>query len=150
MRLKNVLLEMAVVAGEYRVALLALHRLRDHMGSDPNLARSVNVRRSMLKITLERLEKTYTVRAFALFEAVLRELWKNAFARRTEPPVRDLIEGVAAASKLIPYDLIRKTHEIRAYRNSIVHLNTDAPHHYTLDQGVDALRQFLSYMPRQW
>jgi hypothetical protein len=141
---------MAVVSAEHRICLMALHRMRDDLAGDPPLANRLAVSRLTLQLAIGRLEITYLVGAFTIFEAILRELWIHAFHRKTEPPARDLIDALAAATGLVPYHFIERVHEIREFRNSIVHLNVKGAQQFSLDQCTHALGAYLSFMPRQW
>jgi hypothetical protein len=143
-------MQMAVVSNEHRIGSMALHRLRDDIVRVPPLANSLAITRAALQHTIDRLEITYVVRAFTTFEATLRELWGHAFHRKTEPTIRVLIDALASATGLIPYRVIERAHEVREFRNSIVHLNAIQSPPQSLGQSIHALRTYLSFMPRQW
>ncbi|HEY4330027.1 MAG TPA: hypothetical protein VGN88_09845 [Phycisphaerae bacterium] len=150
MRLKSILAQMAEVGTEYMVCFRAIGRLRLEMIQNPALGPKIKLTNAAVKRALTHLESTFVVRAFAMFEAALRELWSAAFDRKTEPPVRVLVDAIASAVKHIPHGFIKDVHAIRQFRNSIVHLNLLAPRNYSLVQTVHALRAYLSLMPREW
>ncbi len=99
-----------------------------------------------VKRTAERLEITYVVRLFAEFEWILRDFWSTY--RATDPPARDLIEGVARANQ-VSQDWIDRANGVREYRNKIIHegLRGDPQ---TFVTCRSALARFLSALPLQW
>ncbi|HVS69660.1 MAG TPA: hypothetical protein VHQ47_00225 [Phycisphaerae bacterium] len=150
MRLKDILKQFDGITGEYRVCRIAVERLYHQFQQDPSSVPRSQIRVPELPRTLRRLENTFLVHIFALFEAALRELWANAFHRTTDPPVRVLIDVVGAATKFLPSNFIDPVHQVRELRNAIVHLNLPAPPPYTFSEAAHDLRAYLSLMPRQW
>lgn len=64
--------------------------------------------------------------------------------------MRDLVDAAAAARSMMPAKFIKNAHEIRDYRNSIVHLNAVEKSDITLLECAKQLKAYLSYMPREW
>lgn len=150
MRLKDLLKKLDLVSVEYRVCRLAADRLWLSIEQDPTLIIQLQMKRAEIRETIRRLEYTYIVRMFAAFEAALREIWTGAFRRKTEPPVRDLIDATAAANTFMTTDMLRAAHQVREYRNSIVHVNALSENTFSLLEAAAHLKEFLSFMPRQW
>lgn len=96
--------------------------------------------------SIDRLEGTYIVRLFAEFEACLRRYW-NA-SRNTKVPLRtrDLINSVAARRR-IPNDQITHAHEVRAYRNALIHEGSEVVSQVPISSARAHLCRFLSFLP---
>jgi hypothetical protein len=101
------------------------------------------------KAAADSLEATYVVRLFAEFEAGLRSYWSTV--RPTSPPVSALIDAVAArAISRIVADASSDVHEVRVYRNAIVHEGDDAPKAVPLDESHRRLKLYLLRLPWDW
>lgn len=102
-----------------------------------------------LKAAADSLEATYIVRLFAEFEAGLRSYW--SIVRPTSPPVSALIDAVAArALSRIIADPSGDVHEVREYRNSLVHEGDDAVKAVSLEESHRRLKLYLSRLPWDW
>ena len=101
------------VEREYRAVRLAVDRL---LADAPSLRGDVSFR--PLSAASDLLEGTYIIRLFAEFETGLRLYW--ATIKDTHPKTQNLVNGVAARCK-IPTDLLRETHDVRDYRNDLIH-----------------------------
>ena len=93
------------------------------------------------------LEGTYIVHIFAVFEVSLREYWQNSLNRRTKPPVKDLINGVASRLSTRS-DVCSRAQAVRDYRNYLVHGGNAQP--VTIADARSYLCTFLSDLPREW
>ena len=95
----------------------------------------------------DNLEGTYLIRLFAAFESGLRSYW--AALRDTSPPGKDLIDAIAARRK-VPDELQHEVHEVRDYRNSLVHEGDEetAPVGLALARG--RLCTFFARLPDRW
>lgn len=91
----------------------------------------------------DRLEATYVIRLFAEFETALREYWP--VMRTTNPPnrVSDLIDGLASTCR-IGTDAVRRSHEVRQYRNALVHERDDTGDALPIGDARSRLCIFLS------
>lgn len=94
-----------------------------------------------LRRAQQRAEATYTVR---------RSYWRTI--RRTHPPMRKLIDGVVARRKSIPADLHGLVHDVRQYRNELVHGPHDpqGPPSWRLEDCRSPLCRFLAHLPDEW
>jgi hypothetical protein len=102
---------------EFRVARLAVLHFSDLTRSDPTFL-PTDLRHSDLGRASESLEEAYALRLFALFETALRHRWSTV--RPTHPPVSDLIQALASRCR-VPEEYRQDVHEVREYRNSLVH-----------------------------
>lgn len=134
------------VEREYNAARFAVERTLDQARKDPTILRT-DVETAHLVTTLSGLEGTYIVRLYAVFEEALRLFW--ASLRPTNPPMHDLIDGVAANRGTPDIDK-QNTHAVREYRNSLVHGTEDEIEPITIPVCRSHLCKFLSRLPRQW
>jgi hypothetical protein len=97
---------------------LAAARLLEHAEDDPNILSKDDFRIRDVGNADCRLEGTYLIRLFAEFETGLRLYWDTV--KDTHPKTEDLMNGVGSRRK-ISHNLIKSIHQIRDYRNSLVH-----------------------------
>jgi hypothetical protein len=134
---------------EYLVAVLAVELLRDHLHTEPHLLTG-GLEVSDVTRTATNLEATYLVRMFAVFEAGLREVWRQSLSRDTQPLMRDLLNGVAARRR-IPPGVLDAAHRVREFRNVLVHEQDEEPEEtFTIGQARRHLTRFFSYLPPDW
>jgi hypothetical protein len=144
---KQVLESMAGVEREYRVAARGVDRLLQQSQSDPTVLGDAAVMPADVRRCLDNLENTYLVRLFAVFEESLREVWAAAFAKTTYPKTKQLLDGCAARQHVRHDDLIN-AHQVRDYRNAIVHGGQALQ--ITLPQSRAFLCAFFGWMPKHW
>ena len=92
------------------------------------------------------LESTYLLRLFAEFEHVLLSLWLTK--RRTRPRMQQLIDLVGS-SCLISQRAIDAAHDVRRYRNAIVHRLAHRPS-LTFEECRSRLGHYMSHLPPKW
>lgn len=95
---------------------------------------------------LNNLELTYTLRAFIKFEALLRE---HLASRKAAVPYKaeDLINSVARKQRPRITDKIRnQAHDVREYRNVIVHSKASGTPKLTIQVALSYLNQFLAHV----
>lgn len=130
-------------AARRSVAFLLSHAQRDRSVLKPRDPSMADLRRC-----LQNLERTYLVRLFALFEESLREIWRRSFGKRTMPRTEHLLNGCAARTGMRPESLLLQTHEVRQFRNHVVHGTAAAV--VALADAKSRLCRFFSWMPEQW
>ena len=101
-----------------------------------------------LQRCLDNLEPTYIVRLFATFEGILRDYWAGAMRRKSEPTMTRLMDRVAARRRMDAATLAN-AHEIREFRNEIVHENVDVLV-FDFGQCGKRLGNYLSWLPVEW
>jgi len=94
------------------------------------------------------LEITYIIRLFCEFEAVLLDYWEHGLGRPTRPKARVLMERIAAGRGMAP-DHLTKAHDVRAYRNEIVHEGSRTSR-LSFRECSTHLGRFASWLPTQW
>ncbi len=136
------------VEREFLAIQLATERLLNAAARDPSVFHS-DVRARSLRVAAAKLDGTYLIRLFAEFETCLRLFWQGA--RSTDPPsrTRDLIDGIAATCR-IPNDRLKRAHEVRDHRNSLVHLREPDTSALSVSEARGHLCRFLSHLPPHW
>jgi len=139
------------VRDEFDAGRFALEHILGQWNSDPSVAiaaQSTGVTAAELRRCARSLELTFVLRLFAEFETILRDFWRNGIGRTTDPEMRQLIESVGRRRNVPPTDL-RGAHEIREYRNAIVH---DGLRKLRLDLPLclKAVGRFLRWAPLEW
>jgi hypothetical protein len=68
------------------------------------------------------LERTYVLRLFAEFEGIVRTYWALARPRprRRRTPMEILLDRSALSCRM-PVDVLEDAHDVRRYRNSLIH-----------------------------
>jgi hypothetical protein len=136
------------IVAEHEAARRAITFLLERAADDPSLLRPEDPTFADLRACLRNLERTYIVRLFALFEETLRGVWNDAFGRATTPGAMDLLNGCAATRAISPATLLSDAHEVREYRNFVIH-GTPAPV-VALADSKRRLCRFLAWMPESW
>ena len=93
------------------------------------------------------LEGTYLLRLFAAFESGLRSYW--ASIRTTKPPVRDLVDSIAG-DRDVSDSLRDEVHEVREYRNGLVHESDEEAEPVPLADARRRLCTFFARLPDNW
>ena len=140
----------AAVQDEYRAAQFAIQTTRSVLGQDRVLRQAValGINESLLTRCADTLESTFVLRLFSIFESVLRDYWRHGVGRQTEPDMRPLMSSIAARRKVSGSELAA-AHQIREYRNDIVHENLRAAS-YRLADCSRALARFIARLPLEW
>jgi hypothetical protein len=94
------------------------------------------------------LEATYLLRLFAEFESALRSVW-SGIGKTTQPKTSDVLDGLAAR-RTVATSVLHEAHDVRAYRNSLVHEDATDAAPVSFGNSIRALLRFLSYMPPDW
>jgi len=140
---------MRSIMREYRIAGVAARDLQARLSADPSALSDEQLRVADFHNFRDKLGPTYLIRLFAEFEAGLREGWARAFGQATSPRMQDLIDSIAAR-RLIPAPWRTAAHDVRAYRNALIHEGgVDAPP-IGLDEAQSHLCRFFSRLPDDW
>jgi hypothetical protein len=134
---------------EHRAAAKAGELLAERLRSDPTFGADDELRFRDARNMRANLEATFLIRLFAEFEAGLRDAWRKAFKRTTYPTMRTLLE-VAAQLRYIPQDWLDDAHEVRTYRNSLVHEGDAERGAVSIAEARHRLCRFYSYLPLTW
>lgn len=136
---------------ELEAARFGLSQTRRVMDGDLNVVRAgvaLGVGHRELRRCEENLEITYVMRLFSEFEGLLQAFWRQGVGRRTRPRARQLIDLVAAV-RGISAGHTTGAHEVREYRNDVVHQQLrDA--RLTSRECASRLGRYLSWLPESW
>jgi hypothetical protein len=143
---------LAAVESEYEAAKYAVGEMCHHARLDPTILddSSVLLIPSMFRDCSLNLEPTFILRLFSEFEFILRDYL--AFMRPS-PRVRrtrmEILINRAATIEQIPHHIMMAAHQVREFRNRIVHEGIHVKL-LTLQECKSMLNQFLSHLPRRW
>jgi hypothetical protein len=102
---------------------------------------------SELARCLENLEINYILRLFSEFEAAVRDYWVSQ-VRNTRPNMATLIDRVADRIG-ITVPVLQGAHDIRDFRNDIIHQNPRALR-FDYSDCAKALGSYLGFLPQSW
>jgi hypothetical protein len=134
------------VEREYRAIRQATNRFQEDARRDPTILKG-DVRYRDIDRASVNLDGTYVIRLFAEFETGLRQYWDRV--RGTNPRTHDLLEGLAAMCG-IPDEQRDRAHDVREYRNSLVHEREDEVGPIPIDECRGYLCRFFSFLPHEW
>jgi len=137
------------VEREFSAVRLGVARLITDSRSDPTVLSASSLRPRDLEYAADRCEGTYLIRLFAEFETGLRLFWTSA--RAGEPPgrTRDLIDGISASRRIRDLDRDR-VHEVREFRNALIHERLEDVQAISLPNARQHLCRFFSHLPLKW
>ncbi len=135
------------VERDYAAARFAIDRLLNAARSDQTILRRILDIRDLTQ-AWSRLEATYFIRLFAVFESGLRDFWRVQRPGRV-PRTEHLVDRVASA-RGIPNDLLVNAHAVRKYRNSLVHEQSEEIEPISLATARGHLCTFFSRLPPTW
>ena len=136
------------VEQEFASTRLATNRLLAEAKRDATILQKAVSLRDIQQASC-RLDGTYIIRLFAEFETGLRQYWPTA--RGTDPPTRtrDLLDGIAATRR-IPRDQLNDAHEVRDYRNNLIHDREERSTPIPIAEARRRLCRFFSFLPLTW
>ncbi len=116
------------VEDEFVVSRLALARLQEDVRFDPEPLHRTGKTQASLRDSRNNLEKTYVVRLFAEFEASVRQIYMRIRSRLRSPRGRvTLIMNAITSHSGMGADALVGAHQVREYRNSLVHEGEGGP-----------------------
>ena len=120
---------------------------RDRYEKDPRFLKKTNIGNVHgLNLFCDTLEQTFLIRAFAEFEATLRDFWREHLKRTSAPRMRDLIESIAKKRSV---KSTMEAHKVRDYRNFLIH-GGPMPSPVSLPEGCRIMKSFMSHLPPKW
>lgn len=138
-----------LVETEFDTVALAVERLAERARADPSVLPTDLQPKDVTRAAAS-LAPTYFVRLFAVFEAGLRQFWRDELNRDTQPPMRDLLDGVASACN-VDHPFLAAAHRVREFRNALVHERDDgADEAFTIGEARRHLTRFFSYLAPDW
>ena len=137
------------VEREYLAAKAAIRLLEQRLHSNPTFGLNSRWRSKDARNLRNNLEDTFLIRLYAEFEAGLRDAWLLAFHRPTEPRMRDLLHAIATRC-YIPHDWLDRVHDVREYRNALIHEGKENRTPISIATARHYLCRFFSRLPADW
>jgi hypothetical protein len=106
--------------------------------NDPGILYDNGLELNTLKVMLATLHEVYFAHMFACFETSIRHFWTTT-VRNTKPGTEQL-----------PQDDLDTAHDIRDYRNSIIHDDHIPRRLFTIVEALGPLNVFLARLPLEW
>jgi hypothetical protein len=136
------------VKGSYQTALQTIKALVAIVTEHPEYLYQHDLSLADLKSLAKELHDIYFTRMFACFESVLRNYWRTK-VRNNKPRTEHLISSIAG--KLgIPQDILDAAHEIREFRNFLIHEEQELKRRFTIEEASGYLNTYLARLPLQW
>ncbi len=101
-----------------------------------------------LRSLAQGLHDLYFVRMFACFESSLRHYWRTEI-KDSKPSTKQLLSSIAGRHS-VPQDVLDRVHEIRDFRNYLIHEEHEVRMRFTIKQASGYLNEYLSRLPREW
>jgi hypothetical protein len=136
------------VEREYYAARFSVDRTLGQVRADPTILTG-DLRAREIERAASLLEETYILRLFAVFESGLRLYLRLARNRRPPSKTEDLLNSVASR-RGIPHEQLRKAHQVRDYRNDLVHERYENSDPITIKDARSHLCHFFSFLARDW
>jgi hypothetical protein len=141
------------VEREFRVVSNALEQLEIAL-RDGRLVLPDQTTARDLDAARRRLEDTFLIRVWAEFETAVRS-YHACLTHDTNLGIRaiDLVNTIGAASTGRAFSMARReqVHEVRRYRNSLVHERDDPTPPVAISEATRRLNSFLgAKLPEQW
>jgi len=139
------------VRDEYHASRFTLARTLKGFETEPRmleLGREEKVTIHHLQSCAANLQITYLLRLFAEFEGILRDYWANGRRRTTSPRMAQLLDNIAAYRFINSTDL-QHAHEIREYRNEVIHNHLQDPR-FDFRICRSRLASFVHWLPLRW
>jgi hypothetical protein len=140
---------MRAIEREWLVASIAAEDLGERLRADPSALAGERLQIADYRSFRDNLEPTYLIRLFAEFESGLREAWTMAFRQATTPRMQDLIDSVSARCVISP-EWRDRVHDVRIYRNALVHEGGEDVQPIGLREACSELCRFFSGLPHRW
>jgi hypothetical protein len=116
--------------------------------NNPELLAGADLELPKMRLVQGRLQDIYFVHIFACFESDIRDYWR-AVGRSGQPHATSLLNSVAG-KRGIPQDIVDAIHDIREFRNSLVHGSRDFARPYTVDEASGPMNAFIARLPLEW
>jgi hypothetical protein len=96
----------------------------------------------------DEFHEVYFTRMFACFESDMRYYWRRTV--RDTRPLTEQLRSLIAARRGIPRAVLADVHEIREFRNYLIHEEHEARRPITIDEGRRRINAYLAWLPLSW
>ncbi len=132
----------------YQTALQTVSALIGIVEEQPQYLYDHNLDLKEMRLLAEQLHDVYFVRMFARFESSLRHYWRTK-VRDTKPSTQQLLSSLAGKIG-VPQDTLDTVHEIRDFRNYLIHEEHQIKRRFTIDEASRHLNTYLARLPITW
>jgi hypothetical protein len=132
----------------YEAALHTVNVLLELVTLQPKLIFEHELDLNEIRQLKQELHEVYFVRMFASFESSVRDYWRTS-VRDTKPLTERLLNSVAGR-RGVPEDIVDTVHEIRDFRNCLIHGDHVGETQFTIDEASRILNTYLARLPLQW
>lgn len=131
---------------ESLAAAVAVDLLGIRLRAEPSFLASRGLKIRAFRDLENHLDATYLIRLFAEYESTLRSYWRDGLRLETVPRTKDLMDAIAAR-RGIGRDLLEHVHNVREFRNSLVHEDHGSEAAVSLEESQQRLRSYLARLP---
>jgi len=138
---------LTAVRDEFRVARAAVtfaERTWPQSGGEPEFH---GARMEHVRLTVRNLQGTYVIRLFAEFEELLRYYLEYRHPQRRLPRTAEALINRVALLEHLPDAAREGAHEVRQYRNSLVHVGAVTAPLLDFDRALSSLNRYLAPLP---
>lgn len=136
------------VKSRYETARQTVNMLISLVKQQPQYLYDNNLSLMELQALEEELHSVYFIRMFACFESSLRHYWRTS-VKNTKPQTKQLLSSIAGR-RGVPQDTLGVVHEIREFRNFLIHEEHEVGKQFTIDEAIGQLNTYLARLPLQW
>jgi hypothetical protein len=151
-KLYSVRFDIGETLDQYTVALTALKRFQAGVRSaQPGFLLPEGTQAHHLDLAVEKLEGTYLIKMWAVFEAAWVSFWRHRTGNQGMIKAMHLIqwsEGVQAGHKAAD-NVTNDVNRVRLYRNFLIHGDHPAPR-VSIEDAKKYLNRHLVKLPDQW
>ena len=98
----------------------------------------------------ENLERTFVLRLFSEFEGVLFDFWESGLGHDADQSNASQLIDQIGSVQTIGAVYRQGAHEVRKWRNKLVHPRAKPAEPLTVDQCLGKLGRYLSFFPQNW
>lgn len=136
------------VLSSYRTARRTVHVLIEVVIHQPDYLYNNDLTLADMRAFANELHDIYFARMFASFESSLRHYGRTRI-RNTKPPTQQLVSRIAERLG-VPQDVLDTVHEIRDFRNYLIHEEHEVKRRFTLEEASGYLNTYLARLPLEW
>jgi hypothetical protein len=136
------------VRSSYETALQAVKLSIGIVTQQPEYLYSHNLTLAEMRSLVVELHDLYFARMFATFESSLRHYWRTR-VRDTKPVTEQLLSSIAGRLG-VPQDTLDAVHEIRNFRNYLIHEEHEPQRRIAIDEASRHLNTYLARLPGEW
>ena len=132
----------------FELARQTIRTFREIARQRPELLHDRDLDEARLVALKQELHDVYFTRMFASFESSLRHFWRMT-VRDSRPSTETLLTSIAIR-RGVPQDTLDAVHEVRKFRNHLIHDEHEDALRFTIDEASRHLNTYLARLPLVW